>query len=89
MGRMKRVSRDTMRGKGGNFFEWRFGLTLAYLLQTFVLGYPSLKILLRYAAQVARGPNQLMQPQPIDVFKQSIQPSTRTPPNATLIPLCP
>jgi hypothetical protein len=54
MDRMKRVSRDTMRGKGGHFFEWRFGLTLAYLLQTFVLGYPSLKILLRYAMRKLR-----------------------------------
>ena len=48
--RMKAVSRHKMRGgRGVNFFDWGFGLMFGYLLQTFVLGFPSLKILLRYS----------------------------------------
>ena len=34
--------------KEGFFFEWGTGLMFAYLLQTFILGFPSLKAILRY-----------------------------------------
>jgi hypothetical protein len=50
---MKRACRASQRNAGsrqpgGHLFDWSAGVTCAYVVQTFLLGFPSLKIILRY-----------------------------------------
>ncbi len=50
---MKRASRESQsnagsREPGQRLFDWSAGVTCAYVAQTFALGFPSLKIILRY-----------------------------------------
>lgn len=52
MRRMKAASHSSLLRDGTvhqHFFDWHFGLMCAYFLQTIILGYPSLKILIRYS----------------------------------------
>jgi nucleoside-diphosphate-sugar epimerase len=48
MASFSRANRPKSGRKEGVFFEWGTGLMLAYVLQTFILGFPSLKTILRY-----------------------------------------
>jgi hypothetical protein len=52
MRRIKSASRNTLLKDGimkQHFFDWGLGLMCGYFLQTFIIGYPSLKIILRYS----------------------------------------
>lgn len=48
MASFSRANRSKSGRKEGFFFEWGTGLMSAHLLQTFILGFPSLKVILRY-----------------------------------------